>query len=623
MQVAPLTSSTPAAQPGAAEETGSRAEQFARVLKNAFFGNGSKAVAHNAERAGPEPAQRSETRSHEMRGNEARATERREQRASDYRDSTEQSAVRKTQPEQQTSHRISSKPAETAVQSDSARQAEQAPAPQSEDTPTDTAAETAPAEQTADAPTEAAEDADAPATDAPAADALVTDAPTSDVAASDLLLILSLLQNQGQGTKAGSEPAAAGEQAGQTAGQTAQAGLPVAGAETLRPETVPAAAADAEIAVPAPAVPAAPAAAAAVKTEATPPVAAPVIPAVAEVAPVLPENAAALGKATETSAAALLAQQEAVTPEDFAAIQQALMSQGQAKPATDAAVKSVVPDAVPAATEGKANNAKGLVVEVQTAPPSNAAARMLVDQSALLAMQTEAATPQDAALQQLQAQPQPSADAKFAAVLQAQAELAAPQANAAAGTPNTPAHISQQASPLANPGTPAPQAAQQAASHAAARQLGAYIPAGEQVAVQIRKGVAEGIDKISIRLDPGNLGKVDIKMEVGHDGRLTAVIAADKPETLAMLQRDMQTLEQSLRDAGLKTSSDSLSFTLRDQNQASDGRDGRDGQAGGGRNNGRGHDEYAGTGATTDPAALAAANAQRAATARGGLDIRI
>ena len=141
--------------------------------------------------------------------------------------------------------------------------------------------------------------------------------------------------------------------------------------------------------------------------------------------------------------------------------------------------------------------------------------------------------------------------------------------------------------------------------------------------MQIKKGAAEGLDKISIRLDPGNLGKVDIKMEVGHDGRLMAVIAADKPETLAMLQRDVQNLEQSLRDAGLKTSSDSLSFTLRDQGQTADGREGREGQAGNGRNRGRGHDEYAGTGTTTDPAALAAANAQRAASARGGLDIRI
>src|SRR3546814_9177396 len=76
----------------------------------------------------------------------------------------------------------------------------------------------------------------------------------------------------------------------------------------------------------------------------------------------------------------LLAQQEAVTPDDFAAIQQALMSQGQGKPATEAAAKSAVPDAAPAATEGKANNGKGLVVEVQAAPPPNAAARTLVAQ---------------------------------------------------------------------------------------------------------------------------------------------------------------------------------------------------------------------------------------------------
>jgi flagellar hook-length control protein FliK len=198
---------------------------------------------------------------------------------------------------------------------------------------------------------------------------------------------------------------------------------------------------------------------------------------------------------------------------------------------------------------------------------------------------------------------------------------AQPQAVAAA-TAQTASATQQgaQPAPMSNPGTSMPQAVQHATTQTLARQLGVHIPAGEQVAVQIKKGASEGADKISIKLDPGSLGKVEVKLEVGHDGKLLAVIAADKPETLAMLQRDSQQLEQSLRDAGLKTDSNSLSFSLREQGQNGDG---RDGQGNAGRQRGRGHEEYAETGYVIDAAAQAASNAQRAAAARGGLDIRI
>ncbi len=155
----------------------------------------------------------------------------------------------------------------------------------------------------------------------------------------------------------------------------------------------------------------------------------------------------------------------------------------------------------------------------------------------------------------------------------------------------------------------------------AARHAAALVPPGEQVAVHVKKAIAEGSDTISIKLDPGNLGRVEVTLEVSQDGRLLAVIAADKPETLQMLQKDAAALEQSLRDSGLKTNQDSLNFQLRDQGQ--DNR-GFAGSEGGRRGYGRDSDDY-GDGAVSagDARSLAAAaNAQRAA-ARGGLDIRI
>ncbi len=91
-------------------------------------------------------------------------------------------------------------------------------------------------------------------------------------------------------------------------------------------------------------------------------------------------------------------------------------------------------------------------------------------------------------------------------------------------------------------------------------------PAG-QVAVQIHRAVSEGLDRINIQLRPASLGRIWIQLELSHDGRVTAVIAVDRPETLDLLQRDARGLERALEQAGLRTDSGSLSFNLSDRNR--------------------------------------------------------
>lgn len=93
-------------------------------------------------------------------------------------------------------------------------------------------------------------------------------------------------------------------------------------------------------------------------------------------------------------------------------------------------------------------------------------------------------------------------------------------------------------------------------------------PVTNQVAVQIQKAAAQGSDRINIQLKPAELGRVEVQMDVAKDGRVTAVISAERSETLDMLQRDARALQSALNDAGLKTDSDSLSFNLKGQNQA-------------------------------------------------------
>jgi len=109
------------------------------------------------------------------------------------------------------------------------------------------------------------------------------------------------------------------------------------------------------------------------------------------------------------------------------------------------------------------------------------------------------------------------------------------------------------------------QQTQQTQQTIALRHVAPLIPAYEQVAVHVARAGREGIDQIRIQLDPAQLGRVDVRLEIGGDGRVLAVVAADRPETLDLLQRDSRALERALQDACLKTGSDSLSFQLRQQ----------------------------------------------------------
>jgi hypothetical protein len=58
-----------------------------------------------------------------------------------------------------------------------------------------------------------------------------------------------------------------------------------------------------------------------------------------------------------------------------------------------------------------------------------------------------------------------------------------------------------------------------------------------------------GRDRIELRLDPPELGRVEIDLTV-TDGRLTATIAADRPETLDLLRRHADVLQRDLVAAG-------------------------------------------------------------------------
>jgi flagellar hook-length control protein FliK len=113
-------------------------------------------------------------------------------------------------------------------------------------------------------------------------------------------------------------------------------------------------------------------------------------------------------------------------------------------------------------------------------------------------------------------------------------------------------------------------------------------PAAAQVAREIVRRFDGESTRFEVRMDPPELGRVEVRLEVSRDHRVTAMVAADTPQALSELVRHARDLEQSLQSAGLELSEDGLSFDLRqsredaqdagaeDRRRNADGRNGDD-----------------------------------------------
>lgn len=113
----------------------------------------------------------------------------------------------------------------------------------------------------------------------------------------------------------------------------------------------------------------------------------------------------------------------------------------------------------------------------------------------------------------------------------------------------------------------APQATQNAPAFSRLLQQAEQRPVIDQIVFSIRSTPHTGTSRIHIQLQPAELGKVEVKMDVDGDGRTTLTITADNKQTFDMLQRDRSGLERALADAGLKADSGDLNFNLRGEQQ--------------------------------------------------------
>jgi flagellar hook-length control protein FliK len=144
------------------------------------------------------------------------------------------------------------------------------------------------------------------------------------------------------------------------------------------------------------------------------------------------------------------------------------------------------------------------------------------------------------------------------------------------------------------------------------RAAAAAVPiAGLAVAIAAR--AKDGANQFEIRLDPPELGRIDVRLDVDASGQVSSHVTVDRAETLQLLQSHQPQLERALEQAGLKTADNGLQFTLRDQSFA------------GGNNNGSGAPPSAPRLVVPDAdlPPVEATQIYSRPSLRGGIDIRV
>jgi flagellar hook-length control protein FliK len=143
-----------------------------------------------------------------------------------------------------------------------------------------------------------------------------------------------------------------------------------------------------------------------------------------------------------------------------------------------------------------------------------------------------------------------------------------------------------------------------------------------QLAVTIAAHAKAGESRFEIRLDPPDLGRIDVSLSVDKAGSTAATLTVERMDTLDLLQRDARALERALNTAGFKADQTSLQFNLRDPGQNPQGFAGTGGDTGGQPRRFLLADPDA-TAASARPAERSLAAYSSSLARLGGLDIRV
>jgi hypothetical protein len=134
------------------------------------------------------------------------------------------------------------------------------------------------------------------------------------------------------------------------------------------------------------------------------------------------------------------------------------------------------------------------------------------------------------------------------------------------------------------------------------------------VAVEIARKFSSGSNRFQIRLDPPELGRIDVRMDVNREGKISAHLIVEKPETLAALNRDAGSLERALNASGLETRENGLNFSLSGGNHSFEGNK---------KSTGFGENHEAGMAGTPEIEILGGDTTLRGYVSPGGVDIHV
>jgi flagellar hook-length control protein FliK len=134
------------------------------------------------------------------------------------------------------------------------------------------------------------------------------------------------------------------------------------------------------------------------------------------------------------------------------------------------------------------------------------------------------------------------------------------------------------------------------------------------LALEIAISARSGNSRFEIRLDPAELGRIDVRIDVDRNGQVTSHLMVEKPDTLSLLRQDASQLQRALDEAGFSTGDGGLQFSLRDQ--SSSGQNDNDGSGGNARRLIVGEEDAI-------PAVVAGRTYGRMLGSSSGVDIRV
>ena len=138
-----------------------------------------------------------------------------------------------------------------------------------------------------------------------------------------------------------------------------------------------------------------------------------------------------------------------------------------------------------------------------------------------------------------------------------------------------PAPLAVSAAQTTSAGAADTQAIQQAVAPDRDLGLSTLSRATVETTAQLAAQIARRLDSRSTRFDmvltPEDLGRVDVSLEIGKDGQLSARLAFDNPAAAADLKGRADELRRQLQDAGFQVAGDALDFSQRDPSAGNGG----------------------------------------------------